>query len=565
MIGYSNPLILPAADRQRFVPVNHAGDFYIADRRAPWLGGPVQPTPYAPVIYAQQVYGNPIVEVLAVDLAKADAAAAPYRAAYRALAAREPVIRDRFDVYLDERAVSLVRDPCRPEDTAPRFLLHVTPVAPQDLPPAQQGVGFDNLNFFFFERGVRLDGACLAVVPRPAYPIRHLKVGQGGPVPWQAGFTLPPARATAHAYRAAYRSLAAQPPTHRAPFDVYVTASTVTFAKAPCTAADARPRFIVHAAPVNPQDLPGLPFHNLGFGFPVRGVRFDGICLATVPRPAAPVRHLTVGQWLPKEEGGAVRWQADLPLPLAPATAHAYRAAYRSLAAQPPTHRAPFDVYVTASTVTFAKAPCTAADARPRFIVHAAPVNPQDLPGLPFHNLGFGFPVRGVRFDGICLATVPRPAAPVRHLTVGQWLPEAEGGAVLWQADLPLSRGPRALNAFRTAFHALAAAAPVHRGAFDVYVTANAVAFAKQPCTAADTQPRFLLHFVPVNTRDLRPARRGLGFANRDFAFAWQGAHFDDACLAWVPLPAYPLERLRVGQFRAGEEPLWLAEIPWVP
>ena len=280
-------------------------------------------------------------------------------------------------------------------------------------------------------------------------------------------------------------------------------------------------------------------------------MRLDGACLAVVPRPAYPIRHLAVGQ------DGPVPWQAGFTLPLAPAAAHAYRAIYQSLAAQPPTHRAPFDVYVTASTVTFAKAPCTAADARPRFIVHAAPVNPQDLPGLPFHNLGFAFPSRGARFDGICLATVPRPAYPVRCLTVGQW----EGGAVLWRADLPLARGTRALNAFRTAYRALAAAAPAHQGAFDVYVTA--VAVAKQPCTAADTQPRFLLHFVPADTRDLPPARQGVGFANRDFAFAWQGAHFDDACLAWVPLPAYPLKHLRVGQFRAGEEPLWLAEIPW--
>ncbi len=213
-------------------------------------------------------------------------------------------------------------------------------------------------------------------------------------------------------------------------------------------------------------------------------------------------------------------------------------------------------------TVTFAKAPCTAADARPRFIVHAAPVNPQDLPGRPFHNLGFHFPARGVRFDGLCLATVPRPASPVRHLTVGQWLPEAESGSVLWQADLPLPRAPRALNAFRTAYRALAADAPAHRGVFDVYVTADAVTVAKRPCAPVDTQPRFLLHIVPVHPGDRPPDRRAAGFANRDFAFAWRGAHFDGTCLARVPLPAYPIARLRVGQFRSGLPPLWQAEIP---
>ena len=440
--GYHNLRILPAADQQRFVPVKH-GDFYITDRRALWSGGPVLPAPYAPAIHAEKVYGNPLAEVLAVDLAQADAAvAAPYRAAYRALAARAPVIRDRFDVYLDARAVSWVQAPCRLEDTAPRFLLHLTPVNPQDLPPAQRGAGFDDLNFHFRERGVRLDGACLAVVPRPAYPLRSLTVGQ----------------------------------------------------------------FV--------------------------------------------------------SESGPALWRADFTLPLAPATTHEYRAAYRSLAAQPPTRRAPFNVYLTPLTVTFAKAPCIADDAHPRFIAHASPVNPQDLPGRPFHNLGFHFPARGVRFDGLCLASVPRPAYPVRHLTVGQWLPEAEGGSVLWQADLPLPPAPRALNAFRAAYRALATAPPAYRGVFDVHVGAGAVAFAKRPCAPADTQPRFFLHVVPVHPRDLPPDRRAAGFANRDFEFAWQGAHFDGACLARVPLSAYPIKRLRVGQFRSGLPPLWQAEIP---
>ncbi len=443
--GYVNRELLPAADRQRFVPVNHAGDFYITDRRAPWFGGPVLPPPYAPVIYSEKVYGNPIVEVLAVDLAKAAAAAAPYRAAYRALAAREPVIRDRFDVYLDERAVSWVQAPCRLEDTAPRFLLYVTPVDPQDLPPDRRAAGFDNLNFYFYERGVRVDGACLAVVPRPAYP----------------------------------------------------------------------------------------------------------------------VRSLTVGQLIP--DGGPVLWQADFALPLAPATAHAYRAAYRSLATSAPTRRAPFDVYVTPSTVTFAKAPCAAADAQPHFIAHAAPRNPQDLPGRPFHNLGFAFPARGARFDGICLASVPRPAYPVRSLTVGQWLPVAGDEPALWQAALSLPPAPRTLRAVRAAYRALAADTPAYRASFfDVHVAADAVAFAKRPCAPADTQPRFFLHVVPVRPRDLPPARRAAGFANRDFEFAEQGLHFDDACLARIPLPAWPVARLRVGQFRAGQvaSPLWRAEIP---
>ena len=105
-------------------------------------------------------------------------------------------------------------------------------------------------------------------------------------------------------------------------------------------------------------------------------------------------------------------------------------------------------------------------------------------------------------------------------------------------------------------------APPAHRDVFNVYVTATAVAYAKTPCAVADTEPPFMLHVVPVRARDLPPARRPAGLDNRDFRFVGQGAHFDGRCLARAPLPAYPIASLRVGQFRAGEEPLWMAEIP---
>ncbi len=562
--GHANRKLLPATDRQRLEWVGHAGDFFISDRRNSLARGAVIPPVYAPVIHTEKAYGSTILDVAAVNLAWVDdATAAPYRAAYRALRAREPAVRDRFDVYLDADAVSWVQAPCQLEDTASRFLLHVTPAEPRDLRPERRARGFNDLSFRFNERGVRLDGACLAVAPRPAYPIRHLTVGQSsltdGSTFWQSGFILPPAPDRANAYRAAYRALTARAPTHRAVFDVYLAASTITFAKTPCTAEDAQPRFILRAAPANPRDLPDRSFGNLDFFFPARGVRFDRTCLAAVPRPAYPLRSLTIGQWRPEEE--RTLWKTEIPVPPAPDRVNAYRAAYRAL--PPPTHlmhRDAFGVYLTASRITLAKAPCTAADTQPKFILHAAPANPRDLPGRSFGNLDFFFPAHGVRFERTCLASVPRPAYPLRSLTIGQWRPEEK--RMLWKTEIPVPPAPDRVNAYRAAYRALTARPPTHRAAFNVYVTADAVAFAKAPCTAADTQPKFFLHAIPVRTRDLPPARRAVGFDNRDFEFAWQGAHFNGACLARARLPAYPVKRLRVGQFRAGEEPLWAAELP---
>ncbi len=435
--------ILPAADRQRirFVDAGHA-DFHITLRRAWWTNdGPASPPPYAPVLHAHKAYGNTVFAVTAVNLERAEAAAEPYRAAYRALAARVPDVRARFDVYLDAQVMRWVRAPCTAADAAPRFVLHVIPVEAQDLPAYRRAAGFDNLSFYFSQRGVRVDGACLAVAPLPAYPIRYLRVGQ----------------------------------------------------------------------------------------------------------------------WLTQEK--RMLWQADLSAPSPSAAARAYAAAHRTLAPPAALYRGGnFDLYVTRSAVTLAKAPCTAADTASKFILHVTPADPRALPGLPFANQDFRFFERGVRVKGACLAAAPLPAWSVQRLAVSQRRPETE--QALWQADLRLPRAPRAADAYRAAYRGLTAAAPAYRGPFDVYVTAAAVAYAKAACTAADTEPKFILHIVPVRARDLPPARRRAGFAHRDFEFAWQGAHFDGACLARAALPAYPVARVRVGQFRPGADPLWQVEIP---
>ena len=434
-----NREILPATDRQRiaFVDAGRA-DFHITQYRAEGHSGLIAPPPYAPVIHAHKVYGNTVFVVVAVNLERAaPAAAVSYRAAYRALAAREPDVRDRFDIYLDAQAMHWVRAPCAPEDAAPRFVLHVTPRETRNLPAERRDAGFDNLSFYFSQRGVRVDDACLVVAPLPAYPIRHLRVGQ----------------------------------------------------------------------------------------------------------------------WLTHEK--RMLWQANVP---AATVARAYAAAYRGLAPQAALYRGGnFDVYATRSAVTLAKAPCTAADTASKFSLHVTPADPRALPGLPFANRDFRFFERGVRVKGACLAAVPLPAWSVQRLAVSQWRPETE--QALWQADLRLPPAPRAVDAYRAAYRGLTAAAPAYRGPFDVYVTAATVAFAKASCAAADTAPKFILHVVPVRARDLPPARRRAGFANRDFDFAWQGAHFDGACLAQAALPAYPVARVRVGQFRSGAA-VWQVEIP---
>ena len=433
--------LLPTRDRQRIALVRpERADFHISHP-----GRLTRPSPYAPpILYAKRVYGLAVFSVEALNPDRAGpAAGAFYRAALRVRETREPLIRDRFDIYLgDDRRLFWIQDPCHRFDGHARFVLRVFPVDNLALPRDRRPWGFDNLGFTYSDRGVRVGPACLAVVTLPTYPIRALQVGQ----------------------------------------------------------------------------------------------------------------------WVAVEK--RTLWQATVDFPLAPPTAHDYRAAYRALATRIPVHRAAFDVYAAPSGITLAKAPCTPADMGSRFIVHAVPFDPRRAAGPGFDNLDFSLRARGrhsVRFDDTCLAFVRLPGYPIRQVTMAQR--PAGANAALWQTVVTQPFAQAAVQAYRAAYAELTAGAPALGAAFDVYVTAEAVAYAKAPCTEADTAPKFILHVVPVRARDLPPDRQDVGFENRDFAFAWQGAHFEGRCLARAALPRYPIARLRVGQFRAGEAPLWMSEI----
>ncbi len=339
-------------------------------------------------------------------------------------------------------------------------------------------------------------------------------------------------------HRDAFAFLLAQYPAM--PLPIYQTAGRPNRALLP---ASARPRIVYAARGAADFYITNLRRRWVG---PV------------LPRPYAPAIHTRTAY------RNAVFVVAALNLDRVEAAAAApYRAQYRAVTATAPAARGRFDVYLDDRAVSWVRETCRPADAEPKFILHVTPVDPRALADRSFDNLDFYFPERGVRFNGKCLAVVPLPAYPIRHIQVGQW--NAENDRTIWQADIDVPLAPRRVNAYRSAYRTLAAQPPTRRAVFDVYVTADAIAVAKTPCALADTQPKFILHFVPVRTRELPPERRRAGFDNQDFRFDWQGAHFDGRCLARIPRPAYPIARLRVGQFRPGEEPFWLEDIPVTP
>ncbi len=104
--------------------------------------------------------------------------AADFRERYAAAAAGHLAARAVFDLYLGDKAIVYLKEPCRAADTQDRFFLHIVPASREDLPAARQTAGFDNRDFAFEERGVRLEGKCWAGAALPDYPISGIRTGQ---------------------------------------------------------------------------------------------------------------------------------------------------------------------------------------------------------------------------------------------------------------------------------------------------------------------------------------------------------------------------------------------------
>lgn len=146
-------------------------------------------------------------------------------------------------------------------------------------------------------------------------------------------------------------------------------------------------------------------------------------------------------------------------------------------------------------------------------------------------------------------------------------------------------------NPYEAAYRAMqvgAGGAEVARSAFTLFFDGETVGYLKEPCSEADAEPRFFFHLYPVDTADL-PAHRTLyGFENRDFEFRDYGVILDadgtvpdspgspgspdsaappeaapgapsGKCVVLAPVPGYPIDHIRTGQYLSGQPALWSA------
>ncbi len=107
--------------------------------------------------------------------------------------ADEQIARAGWDMYRTGRKLIYRKQPCGPADVQAKFILHVTPADPNELPADRQRHGFESLGFHFDQRGFQLDDQCIAIAQLPDYAIDRIRVGQwiadGNRTLWEAEFS----------------------------------------------------------------------------------------------------------------------------------------------------------------------------------------------------------------------------------------------------------------------------------------------------------------------------------------------------------------------------------------
>jgi len=301
----TNRLIFSQADRNRLVPEHESIAEFAIDR--------VSGTSDRNALVAVRVYGNTLWAVT-----RKEPGENRYASVYEAVVSGAPAASSEYDVYVNyaDRSLVYVKEPCAAPVTKDAFFLLVFPENADDLPIVERSLGRSNESFLFYEFGSAFDGKCVAEVPLPEYGVAGIRTGQlrglGGVDPlWEATF---PYESPA-VYRTVYESVASAEPDLQAEFNVHLIEGppALIYTREPCALSDVENPFFIHVTPERESDLPPerrrLGFDNWGFDFLLRGVVFDGKCVAQAPLPDYPIASIRTGQWI---RGEGEVWEATL-------------------------------------------------------------------------------------------------------------------------------------------------------------------------------------------------------------------------------------------------------------
>ena len=166
---------------------------YKLTQRAAFFDGKciiTQPLPSYPIVRIATGYESKETE-WRVDIDLAARAAQALRKRIAAGDYGQLVAQSDFAVYLRDNTLTYFKSLCAPGDADARFLLHIIPANPTDLPASGREYGYENLNFQFADYGGRAGDICVAERELPDYPIDRIRTGQfvsGAGWLWNAEF-----------------------------------------------------------------------------------------------------------------------------------------------------------------------------------------------------------------------------------------------------------------------------------------------------------------------------------------------------------------------------------------
>ena len=300
--------------------------------------------------YRRRFYNNTLITARPTAAARMSAAAiAAYREIYRQATANEPILRADYDVYLNDKRLTFVRENCPPESRDAWLGVRLFPHRLATLPPTVYNPGSYAT---FGNHRVRIGDLCLAIIQLPNYAQGDLilmqrnlgNFGPGGEPLWQELYNLsrpglgelltqgrqnrqpPPAPVPPVPNPIAGQGDAAPIPLilnsvegRATAFEVFLDHADgrhrLLYAKPDCAAADYATPIFLHIAPVNLADLPhysqGNSFENRDFPLDYYGGRPGGDCLAIVPLPEYPIAAIRTGQFV---AGQGELWAMELTL-----------------------------------------------------------------------------------------------------------------------------------------------------------------------------------------------------------------------------------------------------------
>ena len=227
---------------------------------------------------------------------------------------------------------------------------------------------------------------------------------------------------------------------------------------------------------------------------------------------------------------------------------------YEAVRGREPVTADAFDVHRVDGALALVMEPCAPAFIdRVSVFLRAFPVDAGDLPawreGKAFEPRYFDLRNYGAYFEGKCVASLPLPAYPVADFEL-RWSLELRDAAETQE------------RARRTREEGRLLARAAHPAAYDVYLADGELAYLNDACDPQETDHPFHLNVYPERIDDLPEERREHGFERFHFEFLLNGALADGGCVAFFPLPDYPVAAIQTGQSDGDRIDTWVAEFP---